>query len=432
MGTEKPYIVLWRELAEQALSWENSGNWGDYDFEKLSELIFEKTQTRLSLSTLKRIWGKVRYDNTPTVITLNALARFLDFADWRSFKKQAELNKVKAPAGEPLQAVKRRKLSVPVIFTIAGLAVAAYLVLSLAAKRAPAIIANAPVKFSARVVSDKMPNSVVFDYDASAYHSDSVYIQQSWDPKRREKVAGDGKQHTSIYYVPGYFNAKLVINGRVKKEQPVFIKTNGWLGLIDKDPVPTYLNNDSIHMPGALGITARQFEKIKGAPVFNGSAVYFYNLRDFDGLASDNFNFETTLRNTSLPEQSSCRKVLVEIIGTKNAIDIPLCDKGCIAELQLSTGDKYISGKTTDLSAFGCDFANFQHLACVVQNHKFTVSLNGKEIFTTAVNQNIGKIAGIRIGFEGPGEIKDVKLGDDKRVVYSENFSGKRVLAAGK
>jgi len=81
MGTEKPYIVLWRELAEQALSWENSGNWGDYDFEKLSELIFEKTQTRLSLSTLKRIWGKVRYDNTPTIITLNALARFLDFAD---------------------------------------------------------------------------------------------------------------------------------------------------------------------------------------------------------------------------------------------------------------------------------------------------------------------------------------------------------------
>ena len=56
--------------------------------------------------------------------------------------------------------------------------------------------------------------------------------------------------------------------------------------------------------------------------------------------------------------------------------------------------------------------------------------LNGKEIFTTAVSQNIGKIAGIRIGFEGPGEIKDVKLGDDKRVVYSEDFSGKQALAA--
>ena len=430
MGTEKPYIVLWRELAEQALNWENSGNWGDYDFEKLSELIFEKTQTRLSLSTLKRIWGKVRYDNTPTIITLNALARFLDFADWRTFKKQAELNKVKAPAGQPQQVIKRRKLSVPVIFAIAGVAVAGYLVLSLAAKRAPAIITNAPVKFSARVVSDKMPNSVVFDYDASAYHSDNVYIQQSWDPKRREKVAGDGKQHTSIYYVPGYFNAKLVINGHIKKEQPVFIKTNGWLGLIDKEPVPSYLNNDSIHMPNALGITARQYEKINGAPVFNGSAVFFYNLHDFDGLGSDNFNFETTLRNTSAPEQSSCRKVEIEIIGTKNAINIPLCDKGCIADLQLSTGDNYVSGKTTDLSGFGCDFASFQHLACVVQNHKFTVSLNNKIIYVTPVRQNIGKIAGIRIGFEGPGEIKNIKLGDDKRVVYAEDFSGKHVLAS--
>jgi hypothetical protein len=51
-------------------------------------------------------------------------------------------------------------------------------------------------------------------------------------------------------------------------------------------------------------------------------------------------------------------------------------------------------------------------------------------IFTSVVKGSIGKIRGIMIGFEGAGEIKDVKLGDDTHVVYQEDFSKKQVLAA--
>lgn len=437
MGTEKPYIVIWRELAEQALGWENSGNWGDYDFEKLSELIFEKTNTRLSVSTLKRIWGKVRYDNTPTIITLNALALFLDFTDWRKFKKYADNNKISAPAMQyenvpPEKKVVRKRFFQPMVFTIAGGVAVLYLLLSLVTKKTPLADKNFKPRLTVRIVSNKMPNSVVFNYDASGYHSDSVFIQQSWDPRRREKVAGEGRQHTSIYYVPGYFDAKLVVNGAVKKEQPVFIKTDGWLGLIDKEPTPSYLNSDTIHMPHALGVTGQTYARIKGSSVFNDSWAMFYNVREFDGLSGDNFSFETTVRNTSSQEQSSCRKMVIGVIGSGNGLNVPLADKGCIAALGIYTGEKTISGKETDLSAFGCDFANFQHMACAVKNHKFIVTLNSKVIFTDVVKGNIGKIRGILIGFEGAGEIKNVKLGDDKRVVYEEDFTKRQDLAAAK
>lgn len=436
MGTEKPYIVTWRELAEQALGWEDSGNWGDYDFEKLSELIFEKTNTQLSVSTLKRLWGKVKYDNTPTIITLNALALFLDFADWRQFKKHTDSNKIFAPAtkqGEataaPTKKARKNKFQTVAVSIVAAIGVL-YLLLSLVGNKKPVADKSFKPRFDARIISDKMPNSVVFDYDASGYHSDSVFVQQSWDPRRRERVSGGGKQHTSIYYVPGYFDAKLVVNGQVKKERPVFIKTAGWLGLIDKDPVPSYLNSDSIHMPHALGVTGQTFTRIKGSSVFNDSWALFYNVREFNGLAGDNFNFETTVRNTSSQEQSSCRKMIIGVIGSGNGLNVPLADKGCIAALNIYTGEKTISGKETDLSAFGCDFSNFQHMACTVKNHKFIVSLNGKVIFTDVVKGSIGKIRGIMIGFEGAGEIKDVKLGDGTHVVYQEDFSKKLVLAA--
>ena len=107
MGKEEPYIRLWRELLEKSLGWESSDTWSEYDFEKLSEFFFSKTNTRLSLSTLKRLWGKVRYNSTPTIATLNVLARALDFEDWRAFRKK--WTKIRLLTG--VQHMKRQTIS---------------------------------------------------------------------------------------------------------------------------------------------------------------------------------------------------------------------------------------------------------------------------------------------------------------------------------
>lgn len=421
MGTEKPYIILWRELAEQALGWEGSEQWSNYDFEKLSEIIFEKTNTRLSVSTLKRIWEKVRYDNSPTVITLNALARFLDLADWRAFKKQADDNSVIVSKASPI----KRKF-----FKIAFKPVYVVLVLALIIITSIGLILikhnndnDIKVSFKSRVISDKMPNSVVFDYSVSGSAVNNVMIQQSWDTARRELVPVAGHQHTSIYYYPGYFNAKLVVNGMIKAQHPVFIKTNGWMGILVKKPVPAYLDSSTIRLPNALGITVAKYAEVNQSPVFNGSWVYFYNVRDFKDLDGTDFDFKTTLKNTSSPAESSCRNVTVEILGTNDAIKIPLADMGCIANLNLSIGNRQVYGKENDLSAFGCDFTNYQQLEFKLNNKHFIVKLNNKQIFATAINENIGQIKGICIGFEGAGEIKNIVLGNQKGIIYKEYFS---------
>src|SRR5579863_4219167 len=88
MEKEKQLLVLCRGLIEKSLNWGDSGIWGNDDFERLSEKIFEKTRVQLSISTLKRIWGKVRYENFPTTATLNALAGFLGYESWREFRQK--------------------------------------------------------------------------------------------------------------------------------------------------------------------------------------------------------------------------------------------------------------------------------------------------------------------------------------------------------
>lgn len=63
------------------------------EFNNLSTIIFEKTKSRISTSSIKRLWGYVSYDNFPSRTTLNILARFNDFKDWDSFRQEIEYDK---------------------------------------------------------------------------------------------------------------------------------------------------------------------------------------------------------------------------------------------------------------------------------------------------------------------------------------------------
>ncbi len=434
MEKEKQLLVLCRRLIEESLDWGDSSIWGNNDFEQLSEKIFDKTKVQLSISTLKRIWGKVRYENFPTTATLNALAGFLDYESWRDFRQKngaiepaiifgngAETNPV---PGIRIQHKKTKQLSrkiavplLPVVILLSILMIAYSIV-----KKGTMPVDLSKVKFEAVKVSDTLPNSVIFNYDASAFNSDSVYIQQSWDPTRRELVSGNGKQHTSIYYNPGYFIAKLVVDNQIKKECVVSIKTNGWKGIIETKPIPIYLSEKEIKGKGFMGVSDSLFRQKTGTPVFNDTWVKFANVQEYKDIDAGNFVLETILRNSSAVEASVCRKVKVVLLGTTSAIVIPFADKGCISDLALITGDNYISGKDHDMRSFGCDFSQFQHVACKVEKHHLKIYLNNKLIIDTPQKQTLGKIEGIRFEFEGAGEIKSVKLSTPGAGVYDDKF----------
>jgi hypothetical protein len=426
MREEKEHLYLCRQQIEQLLNWGDSTGWGSEEYEELRIKIFERTQVQLSISTLKRIWGKVRYQSFPSLVTLNALARFAGYNSWRDFK----LHHTIAPLCPDPDSAKNKKgksnsmLVYPYkwIWSIAGMLIFGMLFfLGLNYENKKNNVRT--VTFTNRKVSDDLPNSVVFNFHIPASaNKDSIYIQQSWDPARREKVSGSDSVHTSIYYHPGYFLAKLIVNGSIIKEENVFIKTKGWKGIIDKKPIPVYLSDQEIKNPGYMGITGTLLQQKIGEVVFNGMWVKFSNVKEYDGIDAGNFTLSTVLRNTSTQEQAVCRSTKVVILGIGKAIVIPLTNKGCTADIGLLTGDEWITGKTTDMSAFGCDFNEFQHLKCQVNNQKLTIRLNNKQIFSNSHQHNLGRIVGIRIEFEGAGEVKSIKLETPGKPPYEEKF----------
>ncbi len=425
MDKENQLLLICRQLIEQSVNWGDSSTWSNDDFEQLSKLIFDKTRVQLSVSTLKRIWGKVRYESRPTIATLNTLARFIDYGGWRDLGQQYPSNDIPEES-TPVVDIKRNSTRHKInLYEYIGIVSGILLVLSciyfFSSKR-KLRQTNATVKFSSKKVTDDLPNSVVFQYDASAFNSDSVFIQQSWDPARREQVPGRGKEYTSIYYRPGYFLAKLIVDHEIKKETVVFIKTKGWKGIIDKVPIPVYLSATEIKHPGYLGISDTVMQQKISSPVFNDTWVKFSNVREFQGIHAGNFTLETILRNTSTLGESVCGKTNLVILGTGMAIVIPLVNKGCIADIGVLTGEKWIDGKNHDLSVFGCDFSKFQRLKCSIKDQRLNVFLNNRRIFETEQKQNIGRIVGVRFEFEGSGQVKQVRLETPGSPAYEELF----------
>jgi hypothetical protein len=426
MDKEKKDIQRCREAIEKVLNWGDSGQWINQDFENLSERIFTKTQVRLSVSTLKRIWGKVKYENSPTMATLNSLAKFLDYENWRDFQSVINSPSTETETEVPviLQSKKQffsnplRSSSI-IGVTVIGLVLIFLLVKGTSKKNT----VPGEVKFEVRKISDDLPNSVVFNYDASAFHSDSVFIQQSWDPNRRERVSPTGKQHTSLYYSPGYFLAKLIVDNEIKKEDVVFIKTKGWKTIInDEQPVPFYLNENEVRLKSGIGVNSSLLaEKVKSV-VFNNTWVTFANVREFDGLSGSAFTLDLKVKNNATVEECLCRKVFITLLTKGGAIIIQLSAKGCISDLGLLTGDRWVSGKENDLSAFGCDFADFEKVTCKVTDHVFEVLLNDRPVFKEEQKNSLGEIVGLRVAFEGPGQMKEVRLSNSEKVVYEDLF----------
>ena len=92
MNHDAEYLQLCIRLIEQKLNWRPVDEWRNYEFTELSEKILDATSVNLSATTLKRIFGKLKYESLPSSATLNALAAFLGYASWMEFKAKHALN----------------------------------------------------------------------------------------------------------------------------------------------------------------------------------------------------------------------------------------------------------------------------------------------------------------------------------------------------
>ena len=476
MPTEEILIRQVKRLFEEKTGWGDSGQWNNQDFLQLSEMIRDQTGVTISHVTLKRIWGKVRYESLPNTHTLNTLVQFVGYDSWREFsvKHSANGHSASTPAGPdtatngqpatpraPLDTATNgqpspsanghspalQPLTKPAasnghavanaaltrnpprgprgplrkfFWFIAPLAVLSLILLFLRRKH-PVPQPQDYAFSSKKVVTSGVPNSVVFDYDASRSPEDSVVIQQSWDTTRRVKVSKNGHQYTAMYYYPDFFHATLQVQNKVVKTHNLLIETNGWVPIVHHQPVPVYFKPEEAIADGKMSLPISKIAE-KNIPMQpDPPSVWFCNVRDFGDIYSDHFTFETSLKNDYSEGSAACQTTMVYLLCEGTAIWVPLSAKGCVSDNDLYFTYYYASGKQIDLSAFGVDFSKYVRLRIESDSGHARIFVNDRLAYTVPRHILHSKIIGIDFNFKGTGSVDYVSLSNGK-VNYRDDF----------
>ncbi len=444
MNPEDHLLTNLRQSIEAQLNWGPAEQWTNKDFQELGDRISEKTTVALSPTTLKRVWGRVAYASQPSTTTLDALAVFAGYDHWRAFRAQAASTRTEAatatpPTGEssaegPGESTSPRTqlsdwqrygwLVEVALLLIASLFIFQPFAPAAAPTEPPAQTKLKPADYhlSFRPVTTGVPNSVVFNYDASKAPTDSVFLQQSWDRRRREKLDRNENTHTSIYYLPGYFSAKLVVGDQVVAERELFLRSDDWVAAVDLKPVPVYLPLPQVHQDGQLAITEDHLTKLGLVLQPRPPKTVFTHVGKMNGLWSDDFSFQTRLRHDYATGAAACQHAQVLLLLKNGVIAIPLSAPGCVADLSLYAGGQALDGRNTDLSAFGVVGDAWLDLSCTGQNGLLTFSVNGQQVLQLESNEDPKEIIGIRYEFSGMGSVGELRFSNSSGEVWREAF----------
>jgi hypothetical protein len=413
------------------------GNMTQRDLKFLSEQIEARTGVLISMSTIRRLLNG-QFSRIPQVATLDAIARFLDHANWQDFRTSAQTLRFASPAltssaqtaplASPLPTIPRtaRWAYGRPLLVAGSLILATFGIFAVIRIRRPGIGNIDKAQFSAvKVTANELPNTVVFKYNIDQVDADSFFIQQSWDRNRRVRIYKKDNTLTDIYYEPGYHTAKLIANDQVIKTMPVSIPTDRWFYYVKErvaKSIPTYIQ--------AAGNTAN----LSGLPdLTNTSAIGSPRPLTPQDLANNAIDihknnqylqvyFPTHIETNSDDcdlhfrirvdpvNNEACPYFMAEIFCQHYFMYFVSMTKGCSSESQAQFGDNVLNGKTHDLSALGSDVRNWQDVEFAISNRKVSIRINHTEVLTADYHQPCGLVTGIGFISNGLAAVDSVKF----------------------
>ncbi len=403
----------------------NVSDWVQKDYEFVVFFIEDQTGHRLSLSTVKRIW-KNEFERLPHITTLDILANLAYDKDWYSLKKE-HLSPETQTIPEKGIKKKPRKAKSPKFYFLVLLAVLLLLVLgtylssTISTKSSSKVSEGVSFSYE-KTVEGKIPNTVVFRYDIEGVDANRFFLQQSWDSSRKVEIFKGTNERTDIYYIPGYFTAKIFADDMILKELPIHVTYEDWFMAARQPMEKIYTFSPNLwSKEDYLGIDKRKLEQ-KGIDLNKKLQLAFYYVIDF-GLDGDNFEQTTHFKMEPL-EAIDCPIFNLHVQGVDGYYWIMFGNKGCESELEMRLGDVIHNGKNEDLSMFGTSVYEWQKVDVLTKDKEVTLKLNGTPIFSSAYDQSIGPIMEISYFFNGIGIIDNVQLKNaNGETIFTDDFT---------
>ena len=386
----------------------------------LIDLMEERSGINISLSTIKRLW-KRDFSSLPQNNTLNALVSLLDYENWNAYRKE----QVRTSRPGSQKSVHGKGISKKsILISLVAVVLLTFLLISLTNKDKTVLIPE-EIPFSVdKTVAHQVPNTVIFSYDLSKVQADSFFIQRSWNPENKTRINPSGKFLSETYYYPGFHWAKLMVNDSVVRKKRIHVKTDGWFATAKYnrlDKIPVYPDQSTIVNEGKLSVDDENLERA-GFDLSKNPILSFFNIREFEGLKTEEFILETRVKFEDL-NGVVCPYMDVMIVDEKDVSWIGIIDKGCVGNLNLKIGDRFLMGSKNDFSKMGANMDEWQHLKLESKDGQLSFFLNDELALQVPYQGTLGKIMGLTFTFTGKGSVDYVRLKNiEGDMVYSEEF----------
>jgi hypothetical protein len=372
----------------------------------LSESIESKTGVLISLSTIRRLLIG-QFSRLPQIATLDAISLYLGYSNWQEFK----ISKVAPTNGS---ANNRSSHIFPKVKWQIGGGLLIFIALGLLAimKNETHRLGNLDkAHFSAlKVTGNDLPNTVIFSYNIDSVTADSFFIQQSWDKKRRVKIAKNSHTLTDIYYEPGYHTAKLIANDQIIKTLDISIPTDRWFFYAQKSfgSQPSYINPVKSPENGLIQLTDEDL-KSNRIDIQNENQYLMVYFPSRIESTSDNFTLRFKIKVNPL-KNDFCPYFMSEVFCQKHFMYFNSTLNGCVSLLGVEFGEKNLSGKTNDLSALGSNVKAWNWVEIAVKNKNMEIRINEREVFSAIYKESCGLITGLGFISNGLCQVDSIDL----------------------
>ncbi len=402
---------------EKKLNWGESSSWREPEFLQLSEIIYNKTQISISPQTLKRLYGKIKYNEyyNPQRATKDALAKFIGFADWIDFKTHFNEEKNYIVQQKKPYLWKRKSFKGILIVLMAVFSI---LIISKISK-VNFTEENKPMSFSFDIADSiaYVPYTVSVKYNIKKFPSDSNYLDFDFThPITGPEIKKLDKQQSLnnfTYQIPGYYHVSLESDGRKLAYKNILAMSESWDSYFFPEAEPRlWLDNkiQPIDREGYLYYSPEYLNK-NG---FDIKSVFFVNHQLFKKFKIDGDHFEMKVRFKNSKETGgiTCFDFLSNLYSEKNLSYFRLMESGCSGYSGIKVGDTEVTGIKENLSSITFNKENWNILHVIVENNTVVIFINDQMIFSGNYQGSNGKIVGLEYRFKGTGIIDYIRLKD--------------------
>lgn len=417
-----PDLLRYRRLLSDKMQKRGDFNelslWTDGDFQRLMDLIQEKTTVILSVSTLKRALGKQKSKSFPTDATLNTLAKFLIDKDWEEFKKLPTKDSPEEPIYEEKTPKSESKSNKFIIWAVARQRHLA-LALSLFAVALVGIALPSPflkpkgklfIKYNEKQ-QNEMPYTLVLGYKLENIdlNKDTSKITYTTFRHLDRTLPYKKGEESFPLYNPDVYYFYLKINNQVVDSLIVRLKTDGWY-LISRKSEDMSLLPDSEEEDSLL-IKNGVLHYAHPLPKHNFTWTVFSNMGNITNTVMDDMTIEAEVKNSTLIGGITAYDTKIILAGERGEkLQVNFTEKGADEFSYIGFGYSQIKGYEVGRGSLAISLKEWRKVKLITKDKMLSIYLDGKKIMETPYRWHFGKLWGIGLCFRGSGMARNISV----------------------